>query len=348
MEMNESSPSEVFPDDYYMYDKENIHEQYVKLPQYIKDAYDLVQVSPLTINRPISQIVVVGMGGSAFPGDLLREYLHDIKIPIMVVRDYDLPNCVSDNSLVFVISYSGNTEETLSVYKTILRRKLPSVIISSGGKLEEMARVNRSPFIKIPKGFQPRTAATHYLFFPMVKILELLKIIPSVNTDVLKLVKGLQKPDFKSLAISLSEKLVHVIPILYSSEKLYPIMQRFKTQINENAKVLAIANRYSELNHNEICGFEKLQGNYHIVTFKLDTDHRRIQKRMEITKKIIGKYGVSTTEIALTGDHWLTKIYSAIYVADLTASFLALRYRVDPSNVEPIEHLKKEMGPYVG
>ena len=131
------------------------------------------------------------------------------------------------------------------------------------------------------------------------------------------------------------------------SSKFYPLAYRFKTQINENAKIHAFAHEYSEFNHNEILGYENILAPHHVVVYRFDEDHRRIKKRMDIVRNLIAKYDVETTDIKLTGDRFLTKVYSTIILGDLVAYYLALRYKIDPSPVDIIESLKEQMGPFL-
>ena len=339
-----------FPEDYLQFDKENLLKQYSLLTEDIKKAYNLERTFELPESiHGFDNIFFLGMGGSSISGAILKTYLEELKvnIPIYVVEGYDLPPTITSNSLVFAISYSGNTEETISSYRQAIKVTNKVIALSTGGHLEEISNVNRRPFMKVPKGYQPRTAALSYLLFPILKILEFYKIVQPQGIIVDYLIKSIQKTDFKKITSELSEKLIYAVPIIYASDKYFPIAYRFKCELNEHAKIHAFANKYSEFNHNEICGYENLQATYHIVTFRFDDDHRRIQKRMDIVKELTKKAGVSTTEIKLSGDHFFTKAFSAILIGDYTAFYLALRYKTDPSPVKIIEDLKEKLGPMI-
>lgn len=339
-----------FPEDYMHFDSQGLLKQYASLVEDIKTAYNMGNSIDLPEKKAeFDRIFFLGMGGSSISGAILKMHLENsgVKIPIFIVEDYVLPPTITPNSLVFAISYSGNTEETVSAYRQAIKITNNVIALEDGGKLEEVCGVNRRPYLKIPKGYQPRTAALSYLLFSVLRMIERYGIIPPQNLEVEHLTKSIQKPDFKTIAISLSEKLMYAVPIIYASDKYYPIAYRFKCEINEHAKIHAFSNKYSEFNHNEICGYQNLQATYHIVTFRFDDDHRRIQKRMDIVKELTKKAGVSTTEIKLSGDHLLTKIFSAILIGDFTAFYLALRYKTDPSPVNIIEELKDKMGPMI-
>ncbi|MFP4195579.1 MAG: bifunctional phosphoglucose/phosphomannose isomerase [Candidatus Woesearchaeota archaeon] len=340
----------TFPDDHMHYDEQGLLDHYTNIGQDIRAAYELGDDVDLSDEKAeFDRIIVLGMGGSALSGEVLKLYLKrlGVKIPVIVSRSYSVPESLTEKSLVFTISYSGNTEETVSAYRQAIRTANHIVALSKGGKLEEITNLNRKPFLKVPKGFQPRTAALTYLFFPLLKILERYGLLPSHQSSIDQLVKGLAKPDFKSLAVSISEKLEGKIPLIYTSEEYYPVAYRFKTQLNECSKVHAFSNHFSELNHNEMLAFTDLKAEFHIVLFNFDDDHRRIKKRMSLTREITAKYDVETTEVKMSGDHLLTKLYSSMIIGDLTAFYLALRYERDPSPVELIEHFKERLGPFI-
>lgn len=339
----------TFPKDYFILDSQKLLDQYATLTKDIKEAYALGDSIGLAQEKEFDHIFILGMGGSAISGDFLKMYLNEIgcSLPVSVIRDYTIPSTMTKNSLVFAVSYSGNTEETLTAYKRASRITKHTIALASGGKLEEITATTRQPFLAVPKGYQPRTAALSYLFFPMIKILERLHIIDDQKHNIYSLVNNIVKPDFKKIAINISEKLVGKIPLVYASQKYFPLAYRCKTQINENAKVHAFANMYSEMNHNELCAFSQSQENFHVLVFVFDDDQRRIKKRMDIVKDLTQKAGGSTTEIKLSGQDVLTKMFSGILIGDLTAYYLALRLERDPSPVKTIEKLKKDLGSYI-
>lgn len=334
-----------FPDDYYSFDKADMKSLLQGFANQIKLAYNLnVDVN---IEGEIQKVVVSGMGGSAIAGDLLKVYLHEFaKIPVIVNRNYKLPEHCDKNTLVVISSYSGNTEETVSAYKDAIRKSCKIVTITSGGKLSEMSVLNRTAIIKIPRDIQPR-AAIGYSFFPMLKLMEKLRIIGSQKKEVEHLVKSLDKKIFSDTGINLSEKLVGKTPLIYSSELFLPVAYRWKTQFNENTKIMALSNVFSELNHNEIECVENPIGEMYCIIIRTDLDPHRIAKRMEVTKEIYKRAGIDVTEIGIKGESFLTKMFSAISMGDWTSYYLALRYKIDPSEVRMIEEFKKTLGTYI-
>lgn len=318
-------------------DKEGMIEVLENFSQQCRNALSLTK--GITVSNEISNIVILGMGGSAIGGDLLKTYMHDSDIPVFVNRNYDIPKFVDDSSLVFAVSYSGNTEETLSACKQAIEKKATVIGVTTGGKLAELCETT----IKIPEKYQPR-AAIGYLFFPILGILYNSKIINVKNTDLNEMLNLIKNPDsYKEEAQLLAKKIEKKIPIIYSSELLAPVAYRFKTQINENAKAPAFVNIFPEMNHNEINAIQFMdRSKYVVLMIRDDYDHERIKKRMEICKNII-ENRVDVEDIHTEGKSLLARIFSTIYLGDLTSYYLAIRNRVDPTPVEVIENLKKEL-----
>jgi glucose/mannose-6-phosphate isomerase len=317
-------------------DSQNMLKSLKDFPQQCREALTLPK--GISVSEEISNIVVVGMGGSAIGGDLLKTYLRDLKIPISVVRDYKVPNFVNENSLVFAISYSGNTEETLSAYSDSVSKGAQIISITSGGKLQNES----SKVITIPTGIQPR-AALGYLFFPMLGVLHNSNITRVKNeelNEMLKMLKNIE--EFEENGREIAKKLKDKIPIIYSSEDLSPVAMRWKTQINENSKLPAFYNIFSEMNHNEIVGYKGMDRKFAAVLLRDDYDNDRVKKRMDICKSLMEQY-VDVEEVETTGKGLLSRLFSAIYIGDFTSYHLALWNHVDPSPVDIIEDLKRQL-----
>ena len=320
-------------------DKSNMINILESIPEQIAEAVKLAK--DVKVTDPVKRIMVAGMGGSAVSGDILKAYLRD-KIDVTVNKDYSLPELAGKETLLFIVSYSGNTEETISAFRTAQRKNMNMVVITTGGKLEELSKISKTPCIIIPKGFQPR-AALAYLFFPMLAVLYNSHFIDNPVEDIKNTIKALKNPKFKERAQDLAEKLVEKIPLIYSSEKMGVVAYRWKTQFNENAKIHAFCHVFPELNHNELVGYGNIKAGYHVVIIKDDDDYVKIKKRMDITKRLISEAGINVTEMVIKGDCFLTKLFSAIYLGDLTSYYLALKYGTDPTPVDVIEELKKEL-----
>lgn len=331
------------------YDPENMRGSILETPSQVEQGYKLADTLDLRkLDTKFSAVIVAGMGGSSIAGLLLKSYLDDESLRFEVVQDYYLPKWADNKTLVIACSYSGNTEETLSVFKEARRVGCGIIAVTTGGKLEEYTRISKIPTLLLQPGYQPR-AAMSVQFFAMLRILERLRLIRSRAEEVLRLKEELknQLQVLEKNAIILSEKLLAKTPLIYTSKRFIAIGYRWKCQFNENSKVMAFSNVFPELNHNEVEGFANTRGNYHAILLRFSEDHRRTQKRMSLTKEIMVRKGISATEIGITGPSLLSKMFSAIILGDLTSYYLAMRLGMNPSKVELIEGFKKDLGPYI-
>jgi glucose/mannose-6-phosphate isomerase len=311
---------------------------------------------PLKYQRNYSNIVVTGMGGSAIGGDIIRTYaLQKAQVPVIVNRDYDMPGFVNSDSLVLTVSYSGNTEETLSSYQQARSQGAAIIVVTSGGKLAHIAQEDGYAVVKIPGGLAPR-AATGYLFAPLALIFEELGIVKGAGTDIEETVQVLRamREDIhpgvdlpRNQARVIAREMKDSLPIIWgSSARSETAALRWKAQINENAKSPAYYNVFPELNHNEIVGFgmpKDLLARLVVIILRDPADHPQVKKRMEISKKIIQDKVKKLVELEAQGKSFLAKFYSLAYVGDYASFYLALEYGINPSPVESIDYLKAEL-----
>ncbi len=329
-----------------------------KFPSQLEDAFKIAESVDISKIDPakIENVIVAGMGGSAIGGDLVRSYLFDqIKLPFFICRNYFLPNFSGEKSLVFVSSYSGNTEETISAYDQAKKRNAQIVSLSSGGKTEKKAKEDGFCLVKVPKGYQPR-AALGYSFVPILSILSRLGLCPDKKNDIEKTIEFLSEnlPLFKiqkktndNPAKRLAEKIFQKIPIIYSSNDFFDaVAYRWKGQLCENSKTLAFCNVFPEFNHNELVGWNilsGLEGKLIVIFLKDKGDLLRIKKRMDIVKKIIQNKNFEVVEVESKGPDLLARIFSLIQLGDFVSFYLAILNQVDPTPVEVIDYLKKEL-----
>jgi glucose/mannose-6-phosphate isomerase len=294
------------------------------------------------------KLVVCGMGGSALPIDIIKTYLEskNVKLPIFVSRNYDLPILADEKSLIFISSYSGNTEETLECYKIARVKNLKIVGFAKGGKLEKLCKADNISFLKYPDDgvtFQPRFAIG-YAFCSMLCVLINSKIVPDFTNEIKNLISSLKPANFENQGKKLAQKSKNLIPIFYASEKYKDSVARIcKIKINENSKTQAFFNVFPELNHNEMVGFTGLIGKFHIIIFKDPGDPLRILKRVRITGEILGKKGILVSEITMNGSSVLEKMFNTLIIGAWMSYYLALEYGIDPIPVEMVEDFKKEM-----
>ena len=319
-------------------------------------AYEIGRKAAVPALPEVQNIVVTGLGGSAIGGDLLRVYCQErLGVPVVVNRDYTLPAFAGAKTLIFAVSYSGNTEETLNAYQQAREEGCALVALTSGGKLQALAAADGVPVVQVPSGLAPR-AATGYLFIPMLAILESFGMLAGVAGEVAELAReletyraayGLETPEEKNPAKQLALAFKDRIPVVWGASGTTEVVaQRWKGQVNENAKAPAYWNVFPELNHNEVVGFEKpeeLLRQLWVVFLRDREDHPRVSYRMEVTRQIIEKKVAGVTEVTSTGAGMLARLYSLIYLGDWTSAYLAVLYGIDPGPVKVIDYLKGEL-----
>ncbi|MBI3033840.1 bifunctional phosphoglucose/phosphomannose isomerase [Candidatus Woesearchaeota archaeon] len=311
-------------------------------PKQIEEAAGLA--GKIKITGEVTQIIVAGMGGSGHPGDMLKAYAQSIglKTPVLVVRDYSLPEFVGSKTLVFAISYSGNTEETISTLKNAVRKGCKIIVITSGGKLRQIADEKSLPLILVPAGIQPRLSLA-YMFMPMLTVLANSGYIRDVEGEIRKTADFLRRSSVREQSRELASKLTGKIPLIYASTQLGIAAYIWKILINECSKAHAFSNVFPEMNHNEINAFRNMQAKYYAVILQDELDHERVRERMAISKDIISKAGVESTQIVLKGRSFITKLFTAILTGMYVSYYLALNYSTDPTPVPVVEELKARL-----
>jgi glucose/mannose-6-phosphate isomerase len=327
-----------------------------RLPEMIVEAERLTAYVSLPPPRRFNQVLVLGMGGSAIAGDLAADlFAKKAGVPIITVRNYSLPQYVSAETLVFALSYSGNTEETLSAVKEAEKRGAQIVCVTSGGKLKDLAEARKFPCYLIPSGYQPR-AALPYLFVPLIVGLGNLKVVPA-QTDELKEAAGLlnklkdeygpAKPARVNQVKQLARKLAGKLPVIFgASGTTGAAALRLKCQLNENGKISALVNVFPELNHNEIVNLGALKReahNFSLVILRDEDDNERIKKRIEITKSLLVRQLGGVSEVSSQGRSCLARLFSLVMYGDFLSVYLAVLKETDPTPVEAISRLKKEL-----
>lgn len=323
-------------------DRSNMRQMILDFPKQFR--VGLEAAKNVKVPGKFDAVLICGMGGSALPGDILAMWLQAYKIglPLCIHRNYGLPYQVDERHLIICISYSGNTEETLSSFEEAWRKKIPLVAISSGGRLAELCQKHKIPFAKIPTGSQPRMALG-FQFAALMKILVNCGIIKNGLENISSLEKDLKPQKIKDQGKKLSKKIKGKIPVIYASDRLKSLARIWKIKFNENSKIPAFYNYFPELNHNEITGFENHQEQFSIVILRDRADYPRILRRMELTAQILRKKGLRIDIVDLKGKDILYKIFSNILLADWASYYLALEYGVDPTPVKIIEEFKKKL-----
>lgn len=281
------------------------------------------------------------MGGSALPADLINDFLGNQ--PLQLVRDYQLPKDVRSEDWVICASFSGNTEETLSIFHDAKQRGCPTILISHGGELKKIAEEYNIPFVPIPDCIQPR-CATGYFFATILALLHRCGRISNQKKTLEELQQFLlQRRDHHEVqGKELAESLAGRVPIVYGPGELYGACRIWKIKLNENCKIQSFFNVFPELNHNEMVGYSQLIMKPIILYLISQFMDPRIGKRMRVMKEVLGE-NIPIIEIPLAGKSLLQETFDALAVADYTSFFLAERLGIDPTPVEMVESFKKRL-----
>lgn len=339
-------------------DPQDMHGAILSFPKQLEEAWELgAAISGDAVDmESIRFVVVCGMGGSAIGGDLLRTYAEPTApLPIAVVRDYDLPSWVDDETLVISSSYSGNTEETLSTFEQAIDRGATVIGVTSGGRLAARCSEEGCPLITIPGGLQPR-AALGYSFGVLLRLASTLGLASVQNRhleEAVALVREISREctedERQNYAREVAGGIVGHLPIIYSGSSLFEAVNvRWRTQLHENAKHPAVGNFLPELDHNEIMGYEEgprsLLDQMTVVVLRDSGDHAQVQRRIDVTRDLVARRVAGWREVESRGKGRLARMLSTVHLGDWVSFWLAMRKEVDPSPVDTIEQLKKALG----
>ncbi len=341
-------------------DKSGMLDLYLRIHESYKEATELsyrVDLPEALVKRrrSIDYVVVAGAGGSLIGGELLKDWLEETAfIPILTCDDYKLPSYVSRSSLVFVVSYSGETEETLSAFVGAIKKGCAVVAVTSGGHLEAFCRTLNVPCVIVPKGLPPR-GALPYLFVPLTIFLERLNVIPSSSEELNEVVSVLKEisranapevPLEENFTKALALKLNGTIPMIYGLKRYRSVAHRWKTQLNENAKIPCICESFLRLTHNEIVGWEaprRLTKKFSVVFLRDLDEPPEVTRRVEATKAIVMKKANKVLEVYAQGKGLLSKMFSLVHIGDLVSIYLAIARGIDPKPTRAIDKIKLEL-----
>jgi glucose/mannose-6-phosphate isomerase len=294
----------------------------------------------------IRNVVITGLGGSGIGGSIVAQVTEkEIKIPVLVSKDYFLANYVDQHSLVIVSSYSGNTEETVACFEQALSKNAKICCVTSGGKVLEMAKKNNCDYIIIPSGRPPRSAFA-YSFTQLLYVLHGYKLISESFKPQLKSTIAMldhEEEHIMSEAYYLAEKLHKKIPVIYCAANFEGAAIRFRQQVNENSKMLCWNSVLPEMNHNELVGWTIDNKKLAVVFFRNEDDYSRTQSRMNLTKEVVAKYTPYVFEVFSKGDSMLEKVFYLVHFGDWVSWYLSEIRDIDATEVKVIDYLKGEL-----
>lgn len=299
-------------------------------------------------------ILVGGMGGSALAGEYAAAWAGASgRVPVVVHRDYGLPGWVDEGTLVVGVSYSGNTEETRSLFLEAGERGAARAAVTSGGHLAATAEAGGHPVLRVPEGLQPRAAIGH-LLARTARILEAQDLLDAeaglreaekVTGDVAERLAPNVEVDANP-ARRLARDLEGRVPVVYGAGLLAPAARRVAGQVNENGKTLAFHGVVPEMNHNEVVGWGNVRDPERFAAVLLrDPDHEHPQHaaRFDAVEEILADRGVTVRSVEAQGANPAARLLSVTLLGDAASVYLALERGVDPTPVETIEGLKARL-----
>ena len=336
------------------FDNSNMAQVIERVPSQIEIA--LSQQLPSIQGGPFSQVFIAGMGGSALPAEVVMDaFAERLKVPIKVIRHYALPQSVDERSLIIVSSFSGDTEETLSVIERLPKSAQNVAVISAGGHLTTLAHTRRYPLVEIPlthepKGFQPRSAVGYFVTY-FARLLALAGVMDDVTTELEAVPRFLRETEIRPRAEDIAVWLKPRIPLIYTDENHRMSIGRIaKIKFNENSKRAAFFNALPEANHNEMIGFSRAGLGKMGILYLHDPDsHPRIRDRFYVMKKVFMEAEINHVtfrEWEIPGKTKIQKIFAALVFADWCSYTLALVDGFDPTPVALVESFKKVLASF--
>jgi glucose/mannose-6-phosphate isomerase len=321
-------------------------------PEQCRRATRLV-AEPATARVRPRVLVIVGMGGSAAGGDLLAACAAErLDVPVIVHRGYGLPAFADSRTLVLACSYSGETAEVVSSAEHAIARDVPMVAITTGGRLGRLAAQHGLPRVTLPGGLMPRMALG-YLFFPALAVLRSVEVsvvrddgiaeaLDVIEAQAVEL--GPDRPteanEAKQLAVAIDGRL----PAIYGGPDTALVAYRWKTDVQENAKALALAGALPEMNHNEIEAWRKpAAAALHLVLLRDAAEPAEIARRFSILRELVDGVAGGVSEAWTRGQGRLARLLSLVYLGQWTSYYLALLREVDPWTVPLLDELKRRL-----
>ena len=326
-------------------DKQKMYKVYDKWPEIAKKSFELQKDTENFEN--IEHIVFGGMGGSGAIGDMFESILSKTKIHVNVVKGYVLPETVNSNTLVIIVSVSGNTIETISLLKSAKKIGTKIIAFSSGGKIQEYCIKNNIKHILVPKFHSPRATFPSFLYTMLKVLYKTLKIKEDNIRDSIKKLEILQR---KINSLNLTEsnaslnlaKSIKSIPIIYYPFGLQSASIRFKNSLQENAKMHAACEDVIEASHNGIVSWEK-KSDVMPILIRGSEDHIKTKERYEILKEFFIKKKIKYEEVISGEGNILSKLITLIYLLDYATIYKAVIDNIDPSPVNAIDFIKNEL-----
>ena len=307
---------------------------------------------PPSIPRP-ALVILAGMGGSAAGAELIAGCAAErLDVPIVVHRGYGLPPTAGKHALVVASSYSGDTVEVLSAVEAAGERAVPVVVLTAGGRLEELATRRGLPRVKLPAGLMPRMALG-YLFFPALRILGDVGLAVATNAEIAEALEVLTalaqelapmrpvaRNEAKRLALAVGARM----PAIYGGPATGGVAYRWKTDVEENAKRFAIAGAIPEMNHNEVEAWRApAAAAMHAVFLRDHDESSEIARRFAVLRELIAAAAGEVSECWARGAGRPARLLGLAYLGAWTSYYLAVGLGIDPWPVPVLDEMKRRL-----
>ena len=315
------------------------------------EAASSIDLAGLPERGEIENVLVLGMGGSGVSGDLLTVVAGPfMSVPVVVVKGYEPPSYANESTLVFAMSFSGDTEETVDAVTTAALAGCPLVAVTRGGEIGRLAESWQAPVVPVAAGIPAPRAGLGAMAIPPLIVLERLGLFPGAGEWIARAVTQLKKRRDALLvpgneAEVLARRIGRTIPLVYGGGGMGSVAAaRWKTQVNENAKAPAFANTVPELCHNEIAGWgqhgDMTRQVFSLVNLRHEHEHPQVMKRFELVARWTEEVMGGLHEVRAEGDGALAQLLDLITFGDFVSLHLAFQEGVDPGPVPVLDEIK--------
>jgi glucose/mannose-6-phosphate isomerase len=326
------------------------------LPEQVESAAAQAKgVAGLPLRSEVENVVVMGMGGSGVAGDvLLATAAPFMPVPVVVVKGYECPHFVGEGSLVFAVSFSGNTEETLQAATDAAVNGARVVAVTSGGELAKLASGWGAPVISVPDSIPQPRAALGAMAIPPLVVLEEIGLFPGASQWIARAVEQLKRRrdqliGSRSPAVDIARRIDRTIPLIHGGGAVgATAAQRWKTQVNENANAPAFWSSQPELCHNEVQGWgqhgDVTRQVITLVQLRTEADHPQVARRFDIVSELVREVVADIIDVQAEGDGDLAQLLDLVLVGDFVTLEMAGREGLDPGPVPTLVAIKQALG----
>lgn len=327
---------------------EHMEQMIARFPEQLQEALGLAESIVYHKHAHVlRQVLISGLGGSGIGGNFVQELVgNECKVPIWVNKGYNAPRWVGRNTLAICSSYSGNTEETLSVFEQLTPTGAKVVCVTSGGQLLTRAQAQGFDVATLPGGWSSPRACLGYSIVAQLGVLRAAQLISKRIFRHIEAARKLlvrEQDDIRERAQKIAGFLAGRLPVLYCADNREAVALRWRQQFNENAKMLCWHHVLPEMNHNELVGWREQQRNMAIVWLRHRDDHPRVAARMDIVMEIVRYLAGASIEVYSRGKTPAERTLYLVHLGDWVSFYLAQKNQVDPVEIQSIDYLKAEL-----